>query len=1325
MDALHGKVEALDSELRQIGDSLRNYLHFGTTGVRTVKPPGTKAGRDLLQHLLARIEQVSTELTNVSKISSDASPPLPTGPDTPQSYGSPINHPQSPLPHPQQDTPPVLPTEALPPPSPKRRSAPAPQAASPTVTDPVSPPSPRAEQQRQPELAPQELEPRSNAPALSPAPQQPRPAPETPPTRGEPLLCDHASPLFPCTYRDVSILNEELFEGYSAHPVVQDRGYFKLQVEDLPPLVVEKMDRPTRDHATSFRYKIDTQGNVKVDTGKRVKFSDPRLPFPYSAKKEWTFEEQRELWNTAALNPPKGTMSYIIGNPLFDDVELAPGDKLKRRGRTVLEGINTQYVYFNLTGKTITTMHREDAHVRSENLLRSGEHKFWCFVKPKSTARLEKQMKLVYPQMRGCSQAVRHLSLHIPPFQLEKWGVEYTLDYCVPGQAVVTEPGTYHQVLNLGKNYAIAINVEYMSSPDDPVDYTFCDDACPDKFAMTADDFKFHSKEPLEDDDEEQEEGEEEEEDAPLAVQGHLRSVQALAPPLNGRTPELPELSRAQSQQPPAPPSAQPIAESLAPPPIGEPQTAVLTTPPTEMDLAPRPTTESTSSPDPTPTAEPVQTMEHRDSQPSAHGSHDELLSANVLSGMGVSSSAGSLPLTQPPSSHPVLESPRLSMEQVPTPPIHPDSEPPTSLQMPVAIAKRGTVLSGDTTSALAMPRDLPGPMVLSPELSPSSQLQPPLPRAAAKHNNPFSKPRSGSGLSLPPGPLRQLRAPYTCEKFMPYSSPTAASIPPQTLAPSSSSIASPTLERTPLHPSPSVMASPVAERLISERPPSPPMQNKVLVVPAPDPPQPTSEPASDTTAETPVSAPNVPTPELKKGRKRSATSAPAKKAPKKPRTSRKKALPLVPVSDASPAAVATSEVAPPPPPAPPAPTSPPKRIAFRSLAALVKGSQKSREVAAAQCAPKTAFERLNELVQSWRWIADSFQGNPTVFTLIARVELQRDSDDAIHIFLLRFIKMMLADLATKFGQDQDDQALDLEKAMSLLLERLGWNEKDREKLYDFIREGRCWKTLCGFDDGLLCIMPLDDEFVNLAVYQQDVQELLAQFQSPVYRTLSSVGSILQAAIRSDQALPEFAWEGIDIRTLAPGQLEPILQPHVEIDHNIFVLDGYEWSMPDGWKATWPSDPTIIQVGGHCQLCKKRVKCICLSKIDNRANLDFMEDGTIRTRGIFRQGKPLGELVGEVVPVGTYPDRWTMEFRRPDLEDQAVAEIYPGRHGNWVRKVNHSLTPTAEFKVLRIAGRWRVVLASLRDLMPGDEITAKYGRGYARNMAYEAVEGLD
>src|SRR5437016_2028490 len=93
MDALQGKVDSIDSEVREIGDALRNYLENGATAARKVKPPGTKAARDLLQHILGRLEQVSTDLGGVRKLSSSLSPSL-HGPDTPISHGSPLPRPQ-------------------------------------------------------------------------------------------------------------------------------------------------------------------------------------------------------------------------------------------------------------------------------------------------------------------------------------------------------------------------------------------------------------------------------------------------------------------------------------------------------------------------------------------------------------------------------------------------------------------------------------------------------------------------------------------------------------------------------------------------------------------------------------------------------------------------------------------------------------------------------------------------------------------------------------------------------------------------------------------------------------------------------------------------------------------------------------------------------------------------------------------------------------------------------------------------------------------------------------------------------------------------------
>jgi hypothetical protein len=51
-----------------------------------------------------------------------------------------------------------------------------------------------------------------------------------------------------------------------------------------------------------------------------------------------------------------------------------------------------------------------------------------------------------------------------------------------------------------------------------------------------------------------------------------------------------------------------------------------------------------------------------------------------------------------------------------------------------------------------------------------------------------------------------------------------------------------------------------------------------------------------------------------------------------------------------------------------------------------------------------------------------------------------------------------------------------------------------------------------------------------------------------------------------------------------------------------------------------------------------------------------------------------------------------MEFRRPDLDDEPVTQIYSKGMGNWVRKVNHSCRPSAKFREMQISGWWRMMI---------------------------------
>ncbi|KAK3331080.1 hypothetical protein B0H66DRAFT_466016 [Apodospora peruviana] len=1128
MDALQGKVDSVDSEVRQIAVELRGYIDHGITTTRKVKPPGTKAGRELLQHLLGRLDQMSSDLADARRLSSSIPQTLSItdtkAPDTPQSYDSP--------PPTSSQILQALQTQALQ----THTLQTLPQDGLVQQT-----PNPHGDSTRHEHVAPSvehtqtHQKPRNSQTSDSHRngthhehDHRPSLISDGTRTRCEtayagPVLSPDSAPLFDCSYRDMHILNEHLYEHFSSHPEVRDRGYFKLQVKDLPPLHVERMERPTKDHAQSFKYKADQHGLIKVDTGKKPKFTEPRLPFPMSTQLSWSLDEQRELWNSTARNPPKGHRPYIIGNPLFDDIELSPGEKLRQRGPTTLEGINTQYVYFNLTGKTITTMHREDAHVRSENLLRSGENKFWCFVKPSSTAKLEEAMHKAYPQMRHCSQAVRHLSLHIPPARLDEWGVEYTLDYCVPGQAIVTEPGTYHQVLNLGPNYAVAINLEYMSSPDSPPDYRFCDKNCPDKFAISAEDFQIY------------------------------------------RWP----------------------------------------TPPDE---------ESPSKPEP----------------------------------------LGSRP-TPPCSSSGTVEAP--FCQKVGAPPLQ---APPNSNPQPSAASTgltNGSVLSSERRFPYTSDQLLPEQMSEQHSLS--------------SRQSSINTPPGGVASQVAPLPLQSQSPPRQANGYLPTEQ--------------LGSHFTHTLREFSLRP------------IQGNGNGQPEFRNE------------NNTPGVANTMES-----------MGPKQKRSLETPSAKRSQKKQKTG----LAFSPETGLAPSHKHA------------------QKSTLEHLATLVRGCGMVRKESLPidQICSKPSFDRLAGLVRDYRHHIRLFPFTRGGMDLVRHADEMFQSSSALHVYITRLCKIKLAkwveNAATKNGrQDASNDYTDN------LLTELGWDESQRPKLHDYLREGKCWKTICGKYDGLLCLMDPDipdSKFTELALFQSTLSYFHSQLDIPFVWKLCEMGKALEKAIWGDLLLPEYIWEAVDTRNLSLNQVFPLLGRFRFIKKNQFDLERYFWSRPPGWNWNWPVDPTSLSPydSQHCGQCNMttitaaRTPCRCFwDKVPDiqRVSEDGSKGCGIRAVGIYKSADMLGELVGEIVPLGTYSSMgdWTMEFRRPDLDHEPVAEIYPRAMGNWVRKVNHCSTmPSAVFQVMKISGRWRQMLIALRDIKDGEEITAKYGQGFMRGQPYSLVEGL-
>ncbi|KAK0669529.1 hypothetical protein QBC41DRAFT_106185 [Cercophora samala] len=1259
MAAVQLEADAIGGELRLIRDALRDYLddkiHLHN---RKVKGPTTKGGREFMEDILGRLNQVSTGVDK--HLSSHNTPPPARGPDTPISYNSPASHPvlppnapsdaplrdqeQASLPQPSQPSQPLAPSLSQPPPPQTNGSASlapvshvshpsgASEVLEPSVvsvgvsskpnTPPThisEPPSPALanqhphqpqQQQHQPKFTPQsplspqsqtEGKDQSHAETQSQAKAEAGKS-QTPQDQGitlsngavyhEPIIQPHeASPLFDCMYQDVNDLNEELFEQYSNHPVVKDRGYFKLQVRELPPLQVRKVERPSKDHATSFRYVADKQGLVKVDTGKKKRFTPPHLPFPVSEKTHWTLQEQKELWNSSAATPPKGTRGYIIGNPLFDDIELHPGNRLKSRGRTILEGINTQYVYFNLEGLTITTMHREDAHVRSENLLRSGQHKFWCFVKPAFSDKLEEKMAAAYPEMRRCSQAVRHLSRHIPPAKLDEWGIEYTLDYCIPGQAVVTEPGTYHQVLNLGPNYALAVNVEYMSSPEDPPNYRFCDKNCPDPFAMKASDFGTYGD--------------------PNCLAGQEEQAR-----LSGETPdqeEQPRMAARSSMFQSAPEQPSPPSQS----PLAAPQLTQSVTPPPEHSSS------ATCEPSQSGLVRP-EALIHR----------------------------------QETSSQPMAE-PNVHTFQSFQPPR--ESSLGSVLRLPSEAGKVTSYPTVERSDPSPQPPAAPPPLAVEPTIGASEprQSQPPSEPAPGWNNAVF------------------------CPEY-------------QETAPRSQLLR---------HPNTFLESSDQPFQTTHQAGPFSPHHN---VVPLPPPQRQTSLVPLRKTARLVHNKRHTPTDSLS------------------PRSAKRQRI-MEYLRSEDPFGEE------------PAPEMPQSYFthASQSLATLLRSCQDNvyNNIQPQQVSGRPAFDRLARLIKDWRRYVREQNPAPSGLDLVTSLDRLLQDEPELHMFLSRFCKMKLAEWL-------DAKAIEQERARpaphpaqqdatDLLLRELGWGEAERHKLNDYIREGKCWKTICGAFDGFLCLVPPDPVFQQLALFQDKVVMFHHQFNDPFLRAMCAVGKTLQSCIWESRELPEFVFESEDTIALSTEELAPMLKQYKYITANVFSPHApFPWPKPVGWKSSWlwPVDPTMVYSEKWCNVCKKKKSCRCYARFVPdvpRVSIDGSKGSGVRVMGMFRANDVIGEMLGELVPPGAIPNReWTMEFRRPDLDDVVVAELYSKEQGNWARNVRHSANPSCEISIRKMEGKWRMLIIASRQLFDGEEVTVKYGRGYYRNQAYGIVEGF-
>lgn len=130
------------------------------------------------------------------------------------------------------------------------------------------------------------------------------------------------------------------------------------------------------------------------------------------------------------------------------------------QNRDEMPGINTSMHYIGTKG-SYTPLHEEDGGLSSINLLKCGKEKVWLVIDYKWQSEVEKLVAEYLTDANvesNCNQILKHKIYFITPNLLKKWNIPYSVLVQKPGDLLFIRSGTYHAVVNTGRNIAEAIN---------------------------------------------------------------------------------------------------------------------------------------------------------------------------------------------------------------------------------------------------------------------------------------------------------------------------------------------------------------------------------------------------------------------------------------------------------------------------------------------------------------------------------------------------------------------------------------------------------------------------------------------------------------------------------------------------------------------------------------------------------------------------------------------------------------------------------------------------------------------------------------------------
>nr|XP_048290534.1 lysine-specific demethylase 4D-like [Myodes glareolus] len=210
---------------------------------------------------------------------------------------------------------------------------------------------------------------------------------------------------------------------------------------------------------------VFTQFHKKKKTMTVGQYRDLANSKKYQTPPHLNFEDlERKYWKNRSFGSP--IYGADVSGSLFDENTQHWNvghlgsllDLLKQECGTVIEGINTPYLYFGMW-KTTFAWHTEDMDLYSINYLHFGQPKTWYAVPPEHGRRLEHLARQLFPgSSQGCQAFMRHKVALISPTVLKENGIPFGRMTQEAGEFMVTFPYGYHAGFNHGFNCAEAIN---------------------------------------------------------------------------------------------------------------------------------------------------------------------------------------------------------------------------------------------------------------------------------------------------------------------------------------------------------------------------------------------------------------------------------------------------------------------------------------------------------------------------------------------------------------------------------------------------------------------------------------------------------------------------------------------------------------------------------------------------------------------------------------------------------------------------------------------------------------------------------------------------